>query len=59
MFGSGMNSAAMAWYILETTRSEVALGTLAVLAAVPAMVLMIFGGVINRPRGPAPVGHAA
>src|ERR1700726_4642811 len=46
MFGSGMNSAAMAWYILETTRSEVALGTLAVLSAVPAMVLMIFGGVI-------------
>jgi MFS family permease len=46
MFGSGMNSAAMAWYILEITRSEVALGTLAVLAAVPAMVLMIFGGVI-------------
>jgi MFS family permease len=46
MFGSGMNSAAMAWYILEVTRSEVALGTLAVLAALPAMVLMIFGGVI-------------
>ena len=46
MFGSGMNSAAMAWYILEVTRSEVALGTLAVLAAIPAMVLMIFGGVI-------------
>ena len=46
MIGSGMNSAAMAWYILQTTRSEVALGTLAVLAAVPAMVLMIFGGVI-------------
>lgn len=46
MFGSGMNTAAMAWYILQTTRSEVALGTLAVLAAVPAMILMIFGGVI-------------
>jgi MFS family permease len=46
MFGSGMNTAAMAWYILQTTRSEVALGTLAVLAAVPAMVLMVFGGVI-------------
>lgn len=46
MFGSGMNSAAMAWYILELTRSEIALGTLAVLAAIPAMVLMIFGGVI-------------
>jgi MFS family permease len=46
MIGSGMNTAAMAWYILRTTRSEVALGTLAVLAAIPAMVLMIFGGVI-------------
>jgi len=46
MIGSGMNAAAMAWYILQTTRSEIALGTLAVLAAVPAMVLMIFGGVI-------------
>lgn len=46
MIGSGMNAAAMAWYILQTTKSEVALGTLAVLAAVPAMVLMIFGGVI-------------
>jgi len=46
MFGSGMNTAAMAWYILQRTRSEVALGTLAVLAAVPAMILMIFGGVI-------------
>ena len=46
MIGSGMNSAAMAWYILQITGSEVALGTLAVLAAIPAMVLMIFGGVI-------------
>ncbi len=46
MIGSGMNTAAMAWYILQITRSEVALGTLAVLAALPAMVLMIFGGVI-------------
>jgi MFS family permease len=46
MIGSGMNAAAMAWYILQITRSEVALGTLAVLAAAPAMVLMIFGGVI-------------
>ena len=46
MVGSGMNSAAMAWYILQVTKSEVALGTLAVLASIPAMVLMIFGGVI-------------
>ncbi len=46
MIGSGMNAAAMAWYVLQVTKSEVALGTLAVLAAVPAMVLMIFGGVI-------------
>ena len=46
MIGSGMNAAAMAWYILQATRSEIALGTLAVLAAIPAMVLMVFGGVI-------------
>ena len=46
MIGSGMNAAAMAWYILQATGSEVALGTLAVLAALPAMVLMVFGGVI-------------
>jgi len=46
MIGSGMNAAAMGWYILQATHSEVALGTLAVIAAIPAMVLMIFGGVI-------------
>ena len=30
MLGSGMNSAAVAWYILQATHSEVALGTFAV-----------------------------
>ena len=30
MLGSGMNSAAVAWYILQATHSEIALGTFAV-----------------------------
>src|SRR6266849_7027564 len=46
MLGSGMNSAAVAWYILETTHSEVALGTFAVLQTVPAMLMLPFTGVI-------------
>src|SRR6266853_4368435 len=46
MLGSGMNSAAVAWYILEATHSEVALGTFAVLQTVPAMVMLPFTGVV-------------
>ncbi|MBA3915591.1 MAG: MFS transporter [Acidobacteriales bacterium] len=46
MLGSGMNSAAVAWYILQTTHSEVALGTFAVLATIPAMLLLPFSGVV-------------
>jgi MFS family permease len=46
MLGSGMNSAAVAWYILEATRSEVALGTFAVLQTIPAMLMLPFTGVI-------------
>ncbi len=46
MLGSGMNSAAVAWYILEATHSEVALGTFAVLQTVPAMLMLPFTGVI-------------
>jgi DHA3 family macrolide efflux protein-like MFS transporter len=46
MLGSGMNSAAVAWYILETTHSEMALGTFAVLQTVPAMLMLPFTGVI-------------
>src|ERR1700756_3422615 len=46
MLGSGMNSAAVAWYILEATHSEMALGTFAVLQTVPPMALLPFTGVI-------------
>ena len=46
MLGSGMNSAAVAWYILEVTHSEMALGTFAVLQTIPAMLMLPFTGVI-------------
>ena len=46
MLGSGMNSAAVAWTILQKTHSEMALGTLAVLQTIPAMLMLPFMGVI-------------
>jgi MFS family permease len=46
MLGSGMNAAAVAWYILKATHSETALGTLAVFQTVPAMLMLPFTGVI-------------
>src|SRR2546423_10927070 len=46
MLGSGMNSAAVAWFILQSTHSEMALGTFAVLQTLPAMLLLPFTGVI-------------
>jgi DHA3 family macrolide efflux protein-like MFS transporter len=46
MLGSGMNSAAVAWYILQATHSEIALGTLAVVQTIPAMLLLPFTGVL-------------
>jgi MFS family permease len=46
MLGSGMNSAAVAWYILEATHSEMALGTFAVLQTIPALLMLPFTGVI-------------
>src|SRR5450755_3254216 len=46
MLGSGMNSAAVAWYILQATHSEQALGMLAVVQTIPAMVMLPFTGVI-------------
>src|SRR5499427_4108336 len=46
MVGSGMNSAAVAWYILQATHSEMALGTFAVLQTVPAMLMLPFTGVV-------------
>jgi len=46
MLGSGMNAAAVAWYILQVTHSEVSLGTLTVLQTIPAMLMLPFTGVI-------------
>jgi MFS family permease len=41
-----MNSAAVAWYILKATHSEMALGTFAVLQTLPAMLMLPFTGVV-------------
>src|SRR4051812_20459486 len=46
MLGSGMNAAAVAWYILQATHSEMALGTFAVLQTIPALLMLPFTGVI-------------
>ena len=46
MIGSGMNAAAVAWYILEATHSEIALGTFAVVQTLPAILLLPFTGVL-------------
>ena len=46
MFGSGMNSAAVGWYILQATHNEMALGMFVVLQTIPAMLLLPFSGVI-------------
>jgi len=46
MIGSGMNAAAVALYILQTTHSEIALGTFAVVQTLPALLLLPFTGVI-------------
>ncbi len=46
MIGSGMNTAAVAWYILQATHSTIALGTFAVVQTLPAILLLPFTGVI-------------
>src|SRR5262245_12797343 len=46
MLGSGMNSTAVAWYILQATHSDIALGTLAVVQTIPAILLLPFTGVV-------------
>ena len=46
MLGSGMNAAAVAWFLLKTTHSETTLGTLAVFQTLPAMLMLPFTGVI-------------
>src|ERR1039457_3822100 len=46
MLGSGMNSAAVAWTILQRTHSEMALGTFAALQTIPAKLMLPFTGVL-------------
>jgi len=46
MLGSGMNGAAVTWYVLQETHSELALGMLIALQTIPAMLMMPFSGVI-------------
>jgi MFS transporter, DHA3 family, macrolide efflux protein len=46
MIGSGMNSAAVNWYILQRTHSEMSLGMLVILMTIPAMCLLPFSGVV-------------
>ncbi len=46
MVGSGMNSAAVTWYVLQATRSEMALGTLVMIQTIPALLMLPFTGVI-------------
>src|SRR5450759_687545 len=46
MIGSGMNSAAVIWYILQATHSEVSLAALIALQTLPSMLLLPFTGVL-------------
>lgn len=46
MIGSGMNTAAVTWFILEATHSEMSLSTLVALQTVPALLMLPFTGVI-------------
>ncbi len=46
MMGSGMNSAAVMWFVLQETHSEIALGMLVVLQTIPSMMMLPFSGVI-------------
>jgi DHA3 family macrolide efflux protein-like MFS transporter len=46
MVGSGMNAAAVIWYILKATHSEVSLGMLIALQTLPSMLLLPFTGVL-------------
>jgi MFS family permease len=46
MIGSGMNAAAVIWYILQATHSEVSLGLLVALQTLPSLALLPFTGVI-------------
>ena len=46
MVGSGMNHAAVTWYILQATHSEVSLGLMVALMTLPSLALLPLTGVI-------------
>lgn len=46
MIGSGMSVAAVTWYILQATHSEVSLGLLVALQTLPSLLLLPFTGVL-------------
>ena len=46
MIGSGMNAAAVIWFILQATHSEVSLGLLVALQTLPSLLLLPFTGVV-------------
>ncbi|HYX52117.1 MAG TPA: MFS transporter [Candidatus Limnocylindrales bacterium] len=46
MIGSGLNSAGVTWFVLQTTHSETALGLMLMLQTIPAMLLLPFSGVV-------------
>lgn len=46
MVGSGMNMAAVTWYILQVTHSEVSLGVLVAVQTLPSLFLLPFTGVL-------------
>src|SRR5437870_2625469 len=46
MIGTGMNTAAVTWFILQATHSEMSLSTLVVLQTLPALLMLPFTGVI-------------
>jgi len=46
MIGSGMNTAAVTWYILQATHSEVSLGIMIALMTLPTLALLPLTGVI-------------
>src|SRR5947209_12659270 len=46
MVGSGLNAAAVTWYVLQATHSEMALGTLLMLQTIPALLMLPFTGVV-------------
>ncbi len=45
MIGSGMNSSAVIWYVLQKTHSETSLGMLIMLQTIPVIAMLPFSGV--------------